>query len=271
MQFKVIKNLLETRIAPKEYLINGEIYGLQYGQADDTKLIKRILLTPDLNFESIHFATVNKTNLILSYNSLINEPISKFNLTLIKKLTLLSNYPLLIYPLNSSLVAAEGGTSDTLMELLYLELEKPLEIRNNKNISIPIGRICLPKSYPENVGIITLEKLLKRIKSNLEVDCLSFVGDLKSQVKKICVIGSDINDIELLRKVTKNGCDCFVSGTINNQFANLANELELKLIQIPLYSCLNVTFKKIAQYLSLEFPYDDFIYYKKKELIKNYN
>ncbi|MFW9949954.1 MAG: Nif3-like dinuclear metal center hexameric protein [Candidatus Thorarchaeota archaeon] len=271
MLFKEIKNILEKRLSPKKYLINGENYGLQYGQANNEKNIKRILLTVDLNFESIHFAILNKVNLIISYNRLITYPIRKFNNLLIKKLTLLSKYPILIFPLNSALIAAEGGISDTIMEILYLQLDKVLDIKHkNKNI-IPVGRICSPKLYSESSNHITLENLLKRIKSNFMVDSLSFVGDLKSEVKKICIVGSEIKNSQYLKKAYKDDCDCFISSTINSELARLAKDFEMKLIIIPIYSILNITLKRLTHYLSLEFPYDEFLYFEVKEPIKIYN
>jgi putative NIF3 family GTP cyclohydrolase 1 type 2 len=271
MLYKEIKLLLERQIAPKNFLINGETYGLQYGQAENEKKIKKILLTIDLNLESIHFAIKNKINLIISYKGLISNPINKFDNTLIKKLNLLSKYPILIFILNSSLISAEGGISDTIMELLYFQLEKMLEVKNNKGNFIPIGRICLPKSYSENLVPITLLKLLRRIKSNLLLETLSFVGELYSEVKKVCIIGSEIENLEYLKEVSKNGCDSLILGTINNELAILSKELKINLIKIPLYSCLNITMKKLSNYLSLEFPYDEFLFFEIKEPIKTYN
>ncbi|NHJ24368.1 MAG: hypothetical protein EAX89_07325 [Candidatus Lokiarchaeota archaeon] len=271
MLYKEIKLLLDRRIAPKRFLINGDMYGLQYGQADNEKEIKKVLLTIDLNLESIHYAIKNKINLIISYKGLISKPINKFNNILIKKLNLLSNYPILIFILNSSIISAQGGISDTIMELLYFQLEKVLEIKNNRGNTIPIGRICLPKSYTENSVPMTVLKLLKRIKSNMSLESLSFVGELQTVIKKICIVGSEIKNVNYLKEASRNGCDCLISSTINSELANLAKELRIILIKIPLYSSLNITMKKFTNLLSLEFPYDEFLFFEIKEPTKTYN
>ena len=52
------------------------------------------------------------------------------------------------------------------METLYLKLDKPFNIKNDSGEIIPIGRICLPNSYTQTEKALTLENLLKRIKSN---------------------------------------------------------------------------------------------------------
>jgi len=178
--------------------------------------------------KSIHYAVKNKINLIISLNNFNNNPITHFNQLLINKLNLLSRYPLLIFILNSTFIAAEGGVSDTIMESLYLKLDKTLNVKNNMGDSVPIGRICVPNSYTESNKIMTLDNLLKRIKSNLEVEEVLFVGELNSEVKKICIVGEDKLNINYLRKALKNECDCYISGYFDNQIASYAKESRLK-------------------------------------------
>ena len=126
MFYDEIKSLIENKLSPRVFQFNSEFYGLYYGQVTNKKHIKRLMFTVDLNLESIHYAIRNKITLIVSLHGLTKDPITNFNQLLINKLTLLSKYPLLVYVLNSSFIAAEGGISDTLMESLYLKLEKPL-------------------------------------------------------------------------------------------------------------------------------------------------
>ena len=128
-----IKNLLENELSPKIYNFNSEIYGIHYGKISNKKIIKKVMITVDLNLESIHFALKNKINLIISIHGLINKPIKKFNTELINKLTLLSKFPIHIFVLNKTFIAANGGISDTIMEVLYLKLDKPFMIRNKKD------------------------------------------------------------------------------------------------------------------------------------------
>jgi len=217
MFFDEIESIIENKLSPKIYRIDSEYYGLYYGQINGKKHIKKILFTVDLSLESIH-------NLIISLYNFNNNPITHFNQLLINKLNLLSRYPLLIFVLNSTFIAAEGGISDTIMESLYLKLEQTLNVKNNRGDSVPIGRICVPNSYTESNKIMTLNALLKRIKSNLEVEEVLFVGELNSEVKKICIVGKDKLNINYLRKALKNECDCYISGYFDNQIASYAKE-----------------------------------------------
>ena len=130
MHLKAITSILEKKLSPKLFKLDSEVYGIQYGISDPTRIIKKVLLTLNLSLEAIHYAFKNKINLIISYQGLITSPIDKFNRYLVNKLTILSKYPISIFVLNSSFIAAEEGISDTIMNALYLNLESTLNIEN---------------------------------------------------------------------------------------------------------------------------------------------
>ena len=271
MFFDEIKSLFEKKLSPRIYRINSENYGLHYGQASKNKYIKRILFSVDLSLESIHYAIKNKINLIISLYGLTNEPITNFNQLLINKLTLLSKYPTLVFVLSSSFIAAEGGISETIMESLYLKLDKPFNIENDKGEIVPIGRICLPNLYTRTKRALNLDNLLNRIKSNLQIEKISFVGESSAEINKICIVGGEITDLSYLRKALKHGCDCYLSGNMNHNFADYARESGLNLIQIPLYNCETIALRKLYNFLSLEFPHDEFYFYDAKNPVKIHN
>ena len=270
MFLEEIDSLLRKRLSPEEFKINNEFYGLQYGNQNLNSVLKKVMLTTDLNLESIHFAILNKINLIISLRSLINKPIDCFNKNLINKLSLLSRYPLSIFVLNSSLIAVEGGISDIIREILYLNLEKTFDIVNLEGNIIPIGRICSPKNYPNQKSPLKLEDLLNRIKINFELDKIHFVGNLKKKITKVNIIGGVFPDIKYLEESINIGCDCFISCDFNYGQALYARELDLCLIKIPHYSCEMKTMKRLCNILSLEFPYDDIFLYESENPINVY-
>lgn len=271
MFFVEIKSLFERKLAPRIYKFYSENYGLHYGQVSKKKYIKRILFSVDLSLESIHYAIKNKINLIISLYGLMNEPITNFSQLLINKLTLLSKYPTLVFVLSSPFIAAEGGISETIMESLYLKLDKLFNIENDKGEIVPIGRICLPDLYTGTKRALNLDNLLKRIKSNLQIEKISFVGESSTVINKICIVGGEITDLNYLRKALKHGCDCYISGNMNHNFADYARESGLNLIQIPLYNCQMIALRKLYNFLSLEFPHDEFYFYDAKNPIKIHN
>jgi putative NIF3 family GTP cyclohydrolase 1 type 2 len=151
-----------------------------------------------------------------------------------------------------------------------LKLDKSLNIKNNKDKNVPIGRICLPNYYTQTQKTLTLDKLLKRIKSNLDLDKIIFVGESNAEVKRICIVGKETIDLNYLRKALKNGCDCYISGNFSHYIASYAKDSGINLIGISLYNCNTIALRKLHNFLSLEFPYDDFYFFEAKNPVKVY-
>ena len=269
MYLKEISVLIEKRLSPKLFKLDSEVYGIQYGESDPEKSIKKVMLTLDLSLDAIHFAAIKKVNLIISYRGLIDTPIKSFNKNLVNKFLLLSKYPISIFVLNTSFIAVEGGVTETIMEILYLNLERTFDIKNNGE-KIPIGRICQPRTYPNQKTPIKLEDLLKRIKNNLEMEKISYVGDLNKPIKKICIIGGENSDIKFLEKSLRYKCDCFISCGISYDEAAFARDVRLSLIKISHYRSEIIAFKKLYNILSLEFPNEEFILFESKDPFNAY-
>lgn len=270
MMLQEIEVILKTKLSPKAFRLNSEIYGLHYDKNRNNKLIKKVMLTIDLSLEAVHFALKNKVNLIISQHSLINKPVKKFNQRIINKLSLLSKYPISIFVLNSSFIAAEGGISDTIVDALYLKLETIFEIKNNKGIKIPIGRICSPLIYLNQKDPFTLENLITRIKTNLNLKAVSYIGNLKKPIEKICIVGSDISNMDYIKRAMKFGCDCYISGKINYFDAIFARDMGLNLIETSYYKNGLLAMRKLSNILSLEFPKIEFTMFESKDPIKTY-
>ncbi|MHA1931890.1 MAG: Nif3-like dinuclear metal center hexameric protein [Promethearchaeota archaeon] len=268
MILQEIHSILLEKFSPKSYKLNSEIYGLQYGQNRINKVIKKVMLTIDLSIEALHFAVKNKINLIISHHSLINNPIHTFNQNLVNKLTLLTKYPISIFVLNSSFIAAEGGVSETIAKALYLNLEKTFEIKNYKGVKVPIGRICSPKYYLKKDQKMTLEDLLKRIKTNLELTHVLYVGSLSSTINKVCIVGGDTPNIKYLKKAMNLECDCYISGKINYMDAIFGRDTGLTLVEASHYKIEILALKKLSNILSLEFPYVEFLLFESGDPFK---
>ncbi|MFW9881774.1 MAG: Nif3-like dinuclear metal center hexameric protein [Candidatus Thorarchaeota archaeon] len=258
MGLQEIQSILINKLSPKIFKLNSEIYGFQFNQNRANKSVKKVMLTIDLSNAALHFALKNKMNLIISHHGLINNSINKFNQDLIKKLTLLTKYPIDIFVLNSSFIAAEGGVSETIANLLYLNIERTFDIKNNNGIKIPIGRICTPKYYLSNNQNMTLENLIKRIKIHLDLTHVSYVGDLKNIIKSICIVGGDTPNISYLRNAKGRDCDCYITGRINYFSAIYGRDIGISIVETSHYKIEILALKKLCNILSLEFPYVEF-------------
>lgn len=271
MLFNEIRTLIENKISPKAYNFKSKIQGIHYGQESKNKIIKKVMLTNDLTLESIYFALKKKVNLIISLYGLVNKPILNFRPELINKLTLLSKYPMDIYVLNSSFIAAEGGISDTIMNMLYLKLDKPFFIKNNNSDLVPIGRLCYPKHYPNQERRLTMEDLIIRIRSNLEINDVYYVGDLKRFIEKICIIGIDNLLPGTLKDLANISCDCLIIGEISNNFSKIAKEIGICLIKMSLFKVKILALRKLYNFLSLKYPNDEFFFFEVENPLKLYN
>jgi len=270
MHLKAIISLLEKKFSPKLFKLDSEVYGIQYGISDPKRVIKKVLLTLNLSLKAVHYAFKNKINLIISYQGLISSPIDKFNQYLVNKLSLLSKYPISIFVLNSSFIAAEEGISDTIMNAIYLNLERTLNIENKDGEKIPIGRICTPKEYPYQKNPLNLESIIKRIKTVFEAEKISYVGDLSKIIKKCCIIGGNNSDIKLMERALEYNCDCYISSKIKYNEALFAKDIGLSLIEISHYKSGIISLKKLYNVLSLEFPYEEFFFFESEDPLNIY-
>jgi len=270
MHLKVILSLLEKKLSPKLFKLDSEVYGIQYGISDPNRVIKKVLLTLNLSLEAVHYAFKNKINLIISYQGLISSPIDTFNQYLVNKLSLLSKYPISIFVLNSSFIAAEEGISDTIMNGLYLNLERTLNIENKYGEKIPIGRICTPKEYPYQKDPLNLESIIKRVKTVFEAEKISYVGDLSKIIKKCCIIGGNNSNIKLMQRALEYNCDCYISSNIKYDEALFAKDIGLSLIELSYYKSGIISLKKLHNFLSLEFPYEEFLFFESEDPLNIY-
>ena len=265
MNLAEINLLLSEKLSPKQFSKKSEVYGLHYYEGNEKKPIKKVILTVDLSLEAIHYAVVNKVNLIISHHGFFEGSIKNFSPNLIKKLNLLSNYPISIFVLNTPFIAAEGGISDTLMQLLYLKLEDIFMIKLKSGRKVPLGRICYPESLNLKSNSITLINILKRVKANLNMDYIQYSGVLNRILKKICIVGAEYTNEKMLVSAKKKDCDCFISFKINHHLADLACDIDLALIGVSHYQTEYLSLKKLCNILSLEYPKCEFILYESND------
>jgi dinuclear metal center YbgI/SA1388 family protein len=262
LYYKELKKILENKIAPKKYKKKAEFYGLQYGNINDNNLIKKVMITLDLSLDAIHYAIKNKVNLIISPHPLLEKPIFNFDKLLTNKLNLLSRYPLSIYVLNSSFNSSEYGVSQTIANMLYLKVEKIFEIENENGVEVPIGRICSPKQYLKEGKKFNLKDLLQRFARNYKLEIVQYSGKLQKEIKKICIVAGNKSKKDYFKKSLNNNCDCYISSNLSHEIAVFAKDVGLALINMPHCSVEFHTIKKLYNFLSLEFPFDNFLLYE---------
>jgi putative NIF3 family GTP cyclohydrolase 1 type 2 len=143
-------------------------------------------------------------------------------------------------------------------------------MKNNRGLTIPIGRICTPINYPNEKTAFILEHLIKRLKQNLNLTSVLFVGDLRRTINKICIVGGDVSNSKLIKKAIDLGCDCFISGKFDYLDAVFARDVGFNLIEASHYKIEILGMKKLVNILSLEFPHVEFRLFESKDPFKIY-
>lgn len=270
MLLNELDQFIKYEIAPLEFHYDSEIYGYHYGAHSNNKFIKKVMLTVDLSLNALHFAIKNKINLIISLNGLIFQSIKNFTPNLINKLSILSKYPISIFVLGFPFYIAEGGIIDMILEALFLKLDHPFEVKNSKGFNIPVGRICIPNKYPNPIEPFTLQKLIDRIESNLNIQPIRYIGELKKEITNICIISGENLFIKYFDQLLTQRCDCYITENTNKSTINYAFDLGLNLIEFSFFNCEILALQKLRNILSLKFPYDDFYVYNSINPLKLY-
>ena len=156
------------------------------------------------------------------------------------------------------------------MDTLYLKLEKPFNVKNSSGNKIPIGRICSVQEYPDQKTPLKFKDLLKRIKTIFNIDSVSFIGNLNREIKKLCLIGTDVSHLDYLQKANRKKCDCYISGKITYNQAIFAKEIGISLVELSQFNNKIKALRKFHNILSLEFPYDEFFFFNSEDPINIY-
>jgi putative NIF3 family GTP cyclohydrolase 1 type 2 len=265
-----IVRFIKSEIAPKEFRFDSEIYGYHYGAYDDNRFIKKVMLTVDLSLKALYFGIKNKINLIISLNGLISNPIKNFKPNLVNKLSILSKFPISIFVLGFPFYIVEGGIIDLILEALFLKLDHPFEIKNPKGFNIPVGRLCIPEIYPNSNELFTLEKLINRIESNLNIQPILYVGELRKEITNVCIISGGNIFLKYFDEILTQGCDCYITEKINKSLINYVFDLGFNLIEFSFFNCERLALQKLSNILSLKFPYDDFYVFNSINPLKPY-
>ncbi len=270
MYLEELSLFIKEEVAPQQFQKDSDIYGFHYGDYNNKKIIKRVMFSVDLSLKALHFAIKNKVNLIISLNGLVNESIKNFKPNLINKLSILSKYPISIFVLGYPFYAAEGGINDTIMDALNLKLNHPFEIKNYKGFHIPIGRICIPTLYPDSKESFTLEKLIHRVDSNLNIKPIRYLGELKKELNSICIVSGEDFLVKYFDELLNEGCDCYITEKINKAIISYAFDLGVNLLEFSFFNCELLALNKLCNFLSLKFPYDEFYFFNSRNPLKTY-
>lgn len=198
-----IKELLEKfeEIYPLDLQESWDNSGLQVGNTNND--LKGIVLSLDLEYESIEKAVESGANLIINHHPLLFNPTKSLDLSteLGKKIELLIKNDIAVYACHTNLDAAKGGVNDNLARILGLKDVGILEDRDEINMA--------RYGFIEE---IKAEEFAKIVKDKLKARAVSLYGDGEKTVSKIALCGGAGSDF--IKDAIANDCDLLVTGDV---------------------------------------------------------
>ena len=185
--------------------------------SDDTKEVKRALVTLDVTEEMVDYAIASGIDLILSHHPLIFKPLK--NLTeddhVARKVIKLIKHDIAVISFHTRADKVEGGVNDTLCEIIGI-----------KN-AVPFGEGGLGRigELDEELNMEDFSYLLKGL---LDCDGVK-VADACIPVQRVAVVGGDGKSY--LGAALEMGADTFVSGRIGYNVMAEASEMGINLLE----------------------------------------
>ena len=185
--------------------------------SDDTREVKRALVTLDVTEEMVDYAIAGGIDLILSHHPLIFKPLK--NLTeddhIARKVIKLIKHDIAVISFHTRADKVEGGVNDTLCEIIG--------IRN----AVPFGEGGLGRigELDEELSMEDFSYLLKGL---LDCDGVK-VADACIPVQRVAVVGGDGKSY--LGAALEMGADTFVSGRIGYNVMAEASEMGINLLE----------------------------------------
>lgn len=222
--------------------------GLQVGDLNSE--ITGVLITLDVTNDVIDEALAKKANVIISHHPFIFDPIIRIDYedTSGKRLLKVLSNRLNIINMHTNYDSALGGMNDELAKVLELERVKsyfPDQVDNN---FLRYG----------TCQVTTLKELALKVKDKFHQESVRVIGDLNQKITTIGIVGG--SGASEIYHAIEAGCDCLITGEVRQNYALLAKEKGLAVIEVshfveslfkePLKNQIEEEFKDIIIYLS---------------------
>lgn len=187
---------------------------------DENKEIKKILFCLDLTFDAIDEAINQNVNLIITHHPAIFSGVKKITNESIQgeKLLKIIENKIAVYSIHTNSDFAINGLNDFIMEKIGLEgrvlISKEREYEDYNPIKKMFEKHKLGEArikYLEKP--ITLEQLIDKIKIELKLDYVRYVGDKDRLVSRIGLVTG--GGISLIKDI-KNEIDVFLTGDLKH-------------------------------------------------------
>lgn len=168
-------------IAPRRWAEDWDNVGLQVGTLD--RRVDKVMLSLDVTESVVEEAIATGCQMIIAHHPPIFRPLRSLRTDLAqgRMLALLIKHDITVYAAHTNLdMAPTGGVNAVLADLLGLQNREPLNLVGTD----PERSLGLKGSLPERISFASL---IERVKEDLHVPRLRFVGDGAATVKKLAI------------------------------------------------------------------------------------
>ena len=239
-----IANALEKR-ASSHLAETWDNPGLQVGSL--SQKIQKILFSLDASVQALQEATKIGAQLLLTHHPLILAPLSCVISDRYPDMVLIEavKRDISILSAHTNLDRARGGINDMLADLFGLSDVEVLEKSDKPHEEgIGLGRIGqLPKAQK-------LSKFITKIKADLALDSVAFVGSEQAEVRRVAVVGGSGGSLIALAK--RSGAHVLVTGDLRHHEVLEAKHLGLAVIDAGHFHTERAGFQRFAAHFKEE-------------------
>ena len=215
--------------APRELAEEWDNVGLMVGGKD--KEVKTAVVTLDVTEAAVNFAVKNKCDLIVSHHPFIMPKLSAidFDTKKGKLIEKLINNNVAVYSMHTNFDTTEGGVNDALCEIFDFR---------NKTAEGMVRK--------GEIAEVNLEEFINIVKERLNVNYVTYCGDLDKKIKKAAICGGGGGSFIPMCF----DCDVLLTGEAKYHEYQIAEENDFAVISAGHFETENITLYKIREFLT---------------------
>lgn len=214
LKVKDIARIMED-YAPVHLKESYDNVGLMVGDSDCE--VTKILIALDCTLKVIEEAISCGCNLIITHHPLLFRKPASITMDTLqgRKIIKLIKNNINLYSSHTNLDSTPNGINEIIMTVLGFNKGKILET-SALNFEAGIGRIAILDDT------CTLEELIHRVKSKLNVETIRYCGDEGKTISKVAVINGSGEDYIAI--AIKEGAECIITGDTSYHYISDYNE-----------------------------------------------
>lgn len=232
-----------NRIAPFAYQMETDNSGLLIGNREQE--VKKIMIALDITEPVIMEAIENKVDLLLSHHPFFFDPYKTITDATYHgrmALKLIENHISIICA-HTNLDSAKGGINDVLCKKIGLPNPKMLKLDDNEDAGI--------LRFGEYEKPMTMKDFLKKVKSALRTEKITYTGTLSDTVHKVAVCsGSGASFIDL---ALSSGADTYFMGEAKYGNAQYALENGINIVLAGHFETEDIICEVLLDQINREF------------------